>query len=606
MPDCQSCGRTNLPQARFCISCGKPLPRTDKVACPSCNKLNNNYNMFCIHCGAKISQQSAEWKEADLKVSSQPATEAPWKDENVIYCPSCNYGCQKDWPVCPMCKTPIGGTGSAHGVPMFVDDAGEPAAPLGPVFKPKAASSPQLKASVLKALAPVIASMDVISIPELARRVNSDEEAVSTVVKELIATDAVEGHIDVSTNEFISEVDGLSPRELFIQEPPATGTAPAAQSHADADSAPRIIGESDMSDLKAVIQKERGMDIDEFVKELVNALEIKRGYDFEGGSIHFKVVVKNNSKLVIHDVKIYLDASDFFKTEEDEQGKSLPTLNPGESRGIDFYLDPKKCGTADISATVLFKDIYGKRHAKLVPPVEVQVKQPIIAPSKSSIEYIKEQTSRMASDMKMFAIKDLDSELLYNAAFRAISKFDMSCAHDEKRPDSLEAWFSAISKTDKEPIIARIIMGTTGERVLEIRVWCNDDKQLTGFLAKIITNLRDEIELIRRIKAEDKSQALKLMALGRNIEVLKNYAGLNWEAGDISNVLHEVKGILMKSFSSNKDVQGVIAEINVWIDRMNSLKTDEHISQEFGNKLYTDVEHWQDIINMQLGIVQKS
>jgi hypothetical protein len=564
--------------------------------------MNNNYNMFCIHCGGRISQQSAEWKEEDLKVSSQPAAEAPWKDENVIYCPSCNYGCQKDWPLCPMCKTPLGGTGSAPGVPMFVDDAGEQASVKGPVFKQKAAPPIQLKAAILMELAPVIASMDVISMADLARRVNSDEDAVSTIVKDLIATDAIEGHIDVSTNDFISEVDGLSPRELFVQDQPEPAAAPARSTDY---SAPRIVSESNTSDVGAVIQHDSSMDVDAFVKELVNSLEIKRGYDFEGGRVHFKVVVKNNSKLVIHDVKVYLDVPDFFKTEEDEKSKSVPALNPGESRGLDFYLDPKKCGTADISATVLFKDIYGKRHAKLVPPVEVQVKQPIITASKSSIEYIKEQTSHMASDMKMFAIKDLDSELLYNAAFRAISKFDMSCVHDEKGTESLEAWFSAVSKTDKEPIIARIIMGTTAERVLEIRVWCNDDKQLTGFLAKIITNLRDEIELIRRIKAEDKSQALKLMALGRNIEVLKNYAGLNWEAGDISNVLHEVKGIIMKSFSTSKDAQGVTAEINVWIDRMNGLKADAHISPEFGNKLYSDVERWQDIINQQLGIVQK-
>ncbi len=601
MTDCTSCGRTNLPQARFCIGCGKPLPKTDKVECSNCKKLNNNYNMFCIHCGGRISQPSAEWKEEDLKVSSQPAAEAPWKDENVVYCPNCNYGCQKDWPLCPMCKTPLGGTGSVTGVPMFVDDAVDQASVKGPVFKAMVSSTTQLKASILKELAPVVASMDVISMAELARRVGTDEDAVSTIVKDLIATDAIEGHIDVSTNDFISEVDGLSPRELFVQDQPAQTAAPVRST----DEAPRIVSETDMSDVKAVIQQERGMDIDSFVKELVNSLEIKRGFDFEGGRVHFKVVVKNNSKLVIHDVKVYLDVPEFFKTEEDEKNKSVPALNPGESRGIDFYLDPKKCGTADISATVLFKDIYGKRHAKLVPPVEVQVKQPIICASKSSIEYIKEQTSRMASDMKMFAIKDLDSELLYNAAFRAISKFDMSCVHDEKGTESLEAWFSAVSKTDQEPIIARIIMGTTAERVLEIRVWCNDDKQLTGFLAKIITNLRDEIELIRRIKAEDKSQALKLMALGRNIEVLKNFAGLNWEAGDITNVLHEVKGILIKSFSTSKDVQGATAEINVWIDRMNGLKADEHISQDFGNKLYTDVEHWQDVINMQLGIVQK-
>ncbi|NMC07207.1 MAG: hypothetical protein GYA24_18465 [Candidatus Lokiarchaeota archaeon] len=590
-----------MPQARFCIGCWKPLPKTDKIECPTCKKFNNSYNLFCIHCGARIAQQPAEWREEDLKISSQPA-EAPWKDDNVIYCPNCNYGCQKDWPTCPMCKTPLGSPGAVPGVPMFVDDDAVTGSSMkSPVLKAKTVPTTQLKKAILKELAPVIASMGVISMADLARSVGSDEDTVSSIVKDLIATDMVEGHIDVSTNEFISEVDGLSPRELFVQDMPEATRSPASSL---ADITPRIASENRSRDDGMTIQQERGLDVDDFVKELVNSLEIKLGYDFEGGRIHFKVVVKNNSKLVIHDVKVFLDASDFFKTDEEEKGKNVPALNPGESRGIDFYLDPKKCGTADISATVLFKDIYGKRHAKLVQPVEVQVKQPIIAPSKSSIEYIKEQTTKMASDMKMFAIKDLDSELLYNAAFRAISKFDMSCAYDEKGNDSLEAWFSAISKTDKEPIIARIIMGTTGDRVLEIRVWCNDDKQLTGFLAKIITNLRDEIEVIRRIKAEDKSQALKLMALGRNIEVLKNLALLNYEAGEISNVLHEVKGILMKSFGNSKDVQGAISEINVWIDRMNGLKSDEHISQDSGNKLFSDVEHWQDIINMQLGIVQ--
>ncbi|HME52681.1 MAG TPA: zinc ribbon domain-containing protein [Candidatus Lokiarchaeia archaeon] len=590
--DCPSCGRSNTTQARFCISCGKPLPKTDTVICPKCKQPNKSYNLFCIHCGAKISQQPQEWKEEDLRVTPGRAAEPQWKDENVVFCPNCNYGCQKEWATCPMCKTPLG-TGATPTVPMFIEEP-EPqetpaAAPSRVQTVPKGEPDQALKASVKRELDNVVKALSVISMSDLAQKVGiSDEETVKDIVKDLIVSDEIEGHIDSYTNEFISEIEPATQQQMYKEEG-------ATEEESDV----QIISEppaAEPADLAAVIKQERGMDVDEFVKELVNSLEIKRGFDFEGGRVHFKVVVKNNSKLVIHEIKIYLDVPDFFKVDEEEQSKNVPVLNPGESRGLDFYLDPKKCGTTDLSATVLFKDIYGKRHAKLVPSVEIQVKSPIIAPSKSSIEYIKEQTDKMSSDAKMFAIKDLDPELLYNAAFRAISKYDMSCVHDEHGEESLEAWFSAVSKSDSEPIVARIVMSTTTEHVLEIRVWCNDDKQLTGFLAKIITNLRDEIELIRRIKTEDKDQALKLMALGRNLEVVKNYAGLNWQAGDILNVLRDVKSILENSLEG-KEINSIIVEIDVWLQRLDEMKAEDHIEEEFGSKLYNDVEHWQEVIN---------
>lgn len=593
--DCPACGRSNSKQARFCISCGKALPKIDTVICPKCMQTNKSYNLFCIHCGAKISQQPQEWKEEDLRISPTPAVEPQWKDENVVFCPNCNYGCQKEWATCPMCKTPLG-TGSIPTVPMFIDESeNQVVSSIAPSdvqtsskvssIAPKNKPDQEMKTRVKKELNNVVNALSVISMSDLAQKCGSDEETVKDIVRDLIVSDEIEGHIDSYTSEFVSEIEAATQPQMFNEN--------AVSEESDV----QIISEQpkEPAELAAVIKEERGMEVDEFVKELVNSLEIKRGFDFEGGRVHFKVVVKNNSKLVIHDIKIYLDVPDFFKVEEDEQSKSVPLLNPGESRGLDFYLDPKKCGTTDLSATVLFKDIYGKRHAKLVPSVEIQVKSPIVAPSKSSVEYIKEQTDKMSSDAKMFSIKDLDPELLYNAAFRAISKYDMSCVHDEHGDESLEAWFSAISKSDSEPIIARIVMSTS-EHVLEIRVWCNDDKQLTGFLAKIITNLRDEIELIRRIKAEDKDEALKLMALGRNLEVVKNYAGLNWQAGDILNVLRDVKSILENSLEG-KEINSIIVEIDVWIQRLDEMKADDHIEEEFGTRLYNDVERWQEVIN---------
>ncbi|MHA1684652.1 MAG: double zinc ribbon domain-containing protein [Promethearchaeota archaeon] len=567
--NCPNCGKSNLENARFCIACGKPLPQSNKIQCPKCKNYNEKNNVFCITCGERLPSQAPEWKEEDLKVTSTGRTPPQWKsDPDIVFCSNCNYACQKDWPSCPMCGVPLGS--SSYYSPDYDNDSKVQSGM-------RALSTAEVKQLVKSSLAPVINNYSVISISELAIACNCSDDQVMDAVKDLIVTGEIDGHIDTVSNEFISEL-------------PGGGHGPS-----DAKT-------EQLTDLSEVIKRERPDSVDGMVKELVQSLELKRGYDFEGGRVHFKVTMKNNSKLVINDIKVYLDVPDFFKVEDDDISVSIPSLNPGESRGIDFFLEPRKCGHVEISATVLFKDIYGKRHAKLITPQEVHVKSPIISASKSSIQYVKQRIATLASDMKMFSIQDLDYELLFNAAFRAISKFDMACIYDVKDEQSLEAWFSAVSKIDDEPIIVRIIVSTE-ENILEIRVWCNDDKQLTGFLAKIITNLRDEIGLIKRIKSEDKKHALKLMKLGRNFEILKNYAGLNWEAGEISSVLIEIKTILLKTFKED-DILAILRDMDEWAGDLGALKPEEHVPEEKGLKLYTDVERWQRLINLELGMVE--
>lgn len=567
---CTGCGKSNPSNARFCISCGKPLPIVDKVECPKCNKLNSKNSMFCIYCGGKIGTHAQEWKEKDLKATGAEGM-PQWKPDDLVFCPKCNYGCNKSWGTCPMCHTSLDGS---EAVPLIIDDASSDAVIMH--------DDEDLKTRVKNELATVISNHSVIGMDELARLCRCNESKATSMVKDLIATGVIEGYIDQNTMEYISEISESTPIILDVKK----------------------TSEEKLTDLSAVITEEKDDSVNDMVKDLVQSLDLKRGFDFEGGRIHYKIALKNKSQLVIHDIKVYLDVPEFFKAEDEDLSQTIPSLSPDESRGLDFYLEPRECGSTEISATVLFKDIYGKRHAKLVPPLEISIKSPIVAPSKSSIQYIRDLTQRLASDMKMFALKDIDDELLYNAAFRAISKFDMSCVHDEKKEESMEAWFSAVSKVDKEPIITRVIVSTE-ENVLEIRVWCNDDKQLTGFLARVITSLRDEIELIRSIKSEDKKQALKLMALGRNIEMLKNYAGLSWQTGDINAVMLEIKNILEGALEK-KDIDTIINEIDGWSEKLKDFKPDEHIPDEMADALYNDVERWSNLINLELGIVEGS
>jgi class 3 adenylate cyclase/tetratricopeptide (TPR) repeat protein len=48
--NCPSCGSQNPDRARFCMSCGQPLP----VSCPSCGAQNPGGAKFCIECGTAL------------------------------------------------------------------------------------------------------------------------------------------------------------------------------------------------------------------------------------------------------------------------------------------------------------------------------------------------------------------------------------------------------------------------------------------------------------------------------------------------------------------------------------------------------------------------
>jgi hypothetical protein len=121
----------------------------------------------------------------------------------------------------------------------------------------------------------------------------------------------------------------------------------------------------------------------------------------------------------------------------------------------------------------------------------------------------------MPSDARAFLIADLDPQLAYRAAFRAIANFETRNVTSLEIPEEqggykAEAWFSSEAKVTGGRIITRIAVDGPNQS-LEIRVWCSDPGQLTGFLAKIIELLFVEINLVRKIKADARQKTLDVM-----------------------------------------------------------------------------------------------
>ncbi|HZC06306.1 MAG TPA: adenylate/guanylate cyclase domain-containing protein [Ktedonobacterales bacterium] len=73
---CPHCGADNAENARFCVSCGQPLPR----ACPNCGAVNPPGARFCNQCGFALDTPSAPGpllgaSGADLRSLADAATE---------------------------------------------------------------------------------------------------------------------------------------------------------------------------------------------------------------------------------------------------------------------------------------------------------------------------------------------------------------------------------------------------------------------------------------------------------------------------------------------------------------------------------------------------
>ncbi|MHA1351105.1 MAG: PCI domain-containing protein, partial [Promethearchaeota archaeon] len=113
-------------------------------------------------------------------------------------------------------------------------------------------------------------------------------------------------------------------------------------------------------------------------------IEIVRDYDFEGGQVHMKIAVRNKSNMAINNVKVLLDAPSNFKVKQPLV--SIPVIEANNSRGVDFYLEPKTCGTSNIGGTVIFKDATGEKHSKHIKKKEVAIKCPLVCTSMSTIE----------------------------------------------------------------------------------------------------------------------------------------------------------------------------------------------------------------------------
>ena len=325
-------------------------------------------------------------------------------------------------------------------------------------------------------------------------------------------------------------------------------------------------------------------------------IEVVRDYDFIGGQLHFKVAVRNKTDMAIHSVKVILDVPSSYKTKNPLI--NIPVIEPKNSRGVDFYLEPKQCGISSIGGDVIYKIASGAKNTIHIRKKEVQIKCPLVVSCLATIEDIQIAIQDLPNDARAFLIADIDPRLAYRAAIRTIKRFEVSTVTSHEGSDAkgkyeAESWHCSEAKVGGGRVITRIYVSEANQS-LEVRVWTAHSGQLTGFLAKIIELLFEEINLIRKIKSEEREKTIDVMAITQNLAEISDYCMLRWKAQNIRNKLHDTF-IRLRKLLGDKE-KAILDRIEYWLTELNKYKKDDKISDAEAEKLVNDVEKFKDVI----------
>ncbi len=324
-------------------------------------------------------------------------------------------------------------------------------------------------------------------------------------------------------------------------------------------------------------------------------IEVLRDYDFIGGQLHFKVVVKNHGKMTINNIKVVLDVPTSYNVKDPMI--NIPVIESGNSRGVDFYLEPRECGISNIGGTVIYKNAKGESRTINIRKKEAQIKCPLVCTSMDTIEDCQLAIQTLPNDARAFLIADLDPRLAFRSGIRTVKNFEttMVTSHEGTDTEKLyeaEAWFCSEAKVTGGRIITRIYVSEANQS-LEVRVWCANPGQLTGFLAKIIEMLFEQINIIRKIKADEREKTLDVMSITQNLAEISDYCMLRWKAQNIRNKLHDTFVQLRRLLGENEPVLG---RLEFWLTNLNKYGKDDKISDEDADKLVNDVESFKNTL----------
>ncbi|MHA1271257.1 MAG: hypothetical protein ACTSPY_15805 [Candidatus Helarchaeota archaeon] len=348
------------------------------------------------------------------------------------------------------------------------------------------------------------------------------------------------------------------------------------------------------------LEKKKSIEKEQILPVSKTKIKALREYDYVGGNIHFKVAVQNNSALTISKINVLLSSSPQFNVKENL--KEIEFLVPGESRGVDFILEPNTCGKSQVYATISYSDATGQPKSLVIEPKEIWIKCPLVQPKGVTEKELEEWKKTLKKGTHIIEVNGLNSEKLFEIAYNQISTLDLTQIIYDKK--NLHTIFSGVAKVTGTKIIVEVKIFL--EKRIIINIWANNLKQATGFLSYIKNLINLSIKNAKKIqlKAENFGQnIINIFELGDRIIKLFNYCNDLWVISDILIILKEIKSRVDRFFPDleiNDEILNLIELIEG--NFMVGDNIDEKASHNIQIKILKWLDNIQDLLKSNVDI----
>lgn len=257
------------------------------------------------------------------------------------------------------------------------------------------------------------------------------------------------------------------------------------------------------------------------LKEISEKIEVKREFDYVGGLIRFKVVVRNNSNIVINNIEVRLRMPDHVrliqilpKVCSRKDYGFISNMQHGQSQSIDFYIEPLICGKAPIEVMVVYQDIFGKSRSIIREPKIVETKcPPIVNKGEENIARVRNllQSELPAKQFKNFKLK-YESRDTFFTLYEAINSWAGKSVSDpiiKEDPFYGEVYYFISSKVEDPDLhrheqIAVQLEVNENQQLIFLLVGCEKNETACG----VITHVW---EICKRNLAEKFGMAMKTL-----------------------------------------------------------------------------------------------
>lgn len=236
--------------------------------------------------------------------------------------------------------------------------------------------------------------------------------------------------------------------------------------------------------------------------ERLGNIKVLREYDYDSGFIRFKVIVQNESAVILTNITAHLDIPEVIKIvkilpkECDKKNKAvISNLAPNGKQSIDFYLEPLICGQFPIEIYGYYKDPYNKRIEFHREPKYIQVKcPPVVSPENISQAAVLNLYENHLSikQIRSFIVQG-NSVSMFQVAQEAISNWGGKVIGERtisESPFESVVYFFRITKNiiqklnHQEQIVIRLRI-SEANKVGDIQIRCELQETAIGVISRV-------------------------------------------------------------------------------------------------------------------------